>query len=200
MKKTTLIILIALIQTMSCLGKQADTCNSLWSISPNPFSSFTYITIYDLDADTVSLKIYNRWGDIVYEFFTDSIISGTITLTFNADFLTDGIYFLLLIKNNELCSKWLAKDITASLPDTYSNAEINLVINPVPAKDYINISFNKEITGQISITDINGKIVYAGKLVDQNEKTINTNSISRGIYLIQIRTQNKIFTEKFIKI
>jgi len=113
--------------------------------------------------------------------------------------LPDGLYFARLSKNNEICIKKLLKDVTASLPHSYSNSELRMVINPVPAKDYINISVNKEITGHISIIDINGKIVYADKLVDQNEKTININSISKGIYLIQIMTQNQIFTEKFIK-
>ncbi|MCH8317094.1 MAG: T9SS type A sorting domain-containing protein [Bacteroidetes bacterium] len=169
MKKIYLIILIAIIQTISCFGKQADICDSLWSISPNPFASYTNITIYDLDVDTVSLKVYNMWGDLVYEYFLDSI-SGTITLTFNNNSLPDGQYLAYLITNNDTCIKKLKKDITASLPDTYSKAELNLVIKPIPAKDYINISVNKEITGHIQITDINGKIVYADKLVDQKNK------------------------------
>jgi len=86
MKKIYLIILIATIQTISCFGKQADICDSLWSISPNPFSSYTNITIYDLNVDTVSLEIYNILRENVYEYFSDSVISGTITLTFKALF------------------------------------------------------------------------------------------------------------------
>jgi hypothetical protein len=71
--------------------------------------------------------------------------------------------------------------------------KITVSVYPNPAKDRINIRSNETIQ-QISIIDLNGKVVYSG-----NEKSINVSNLSNGVYFIKTVTLNGISNIKFVK-
>lgn len=77
-----------------------------------------------------------------------------------------------------------------------SNNQISVYPNPV--NDVLNIDFKNEIIESIEIIDITGKSVFVMNNGDAN--TINTSSMTNGIYTLLIKTPNKIITKKFIKL
>jgi len=85
----------------------------------------------------------------------------------------------------------------------------NTVINevkffPNPAKDVLNISFDLELSGKVSIDvfDLLGAQVYTAKLgnkgVGLHSKTINTESLKDGIYFLRITSNDSPLTRKFM--
>lgn len=89
---------------------------------------------------------------------------------------------------------------TSAIDDS-KNFLLNVLIypNPVKKEEALTVSVknynNKKIN--ISIININGQILY-NQTSDSNKYKINTSTFSKGIYLIKIISDNKIFTNKFI--
>lgn len=70
----------------------------------------------------------------------------------------------------------------------------NIIIYPNPASDFINVK-SKDKNYNLKIYNSNGALV---KVVDKINK-VDISNLSSGIYLIEVTTQNKRFTKKFIK-
>ena len=76
--------------------------------------------------------------------------------------------------------------------EEFEKNKINIYPNPV--KEIIYLS---NITGtEYEIFDILGKSITKGKI---NESQINVNSLSKGIYILKVKKEEKIFNQKFIK-
>lgn len=94
-------------------------------------------------------------------------------------------------------------DSTIAFPEqgcdfTDSVATIPLVdfsIYPNPFDSFIQIDINNS-SYTLSLSDINGKTIIQQK----NKSHLATENILPGIYLLQIRTHNKIYSKKVIKI
>ncbi len=67
---------------------------------------------------------------------------------------------------------------------------------PNPAKDFIqfNDAFNSELS--ITISRLNGELIYTKK-INRNESKINISHLENGMYILNI---NGLYTESFIKI
>lgn len=74
----------------------------------------------------------------------------------------------------------------------YNNTEIS--IYPNPTTDYININ-SSEKNNTIKITDLTGKVI----LNEVNTTKINVRHLTKGIYIINIKTDNSESIQKFIK-
>lgn len=80
-----------------------------------------------------------------------------------------------------------------------NNDKISVYPNPAP-KGQLNIHIN-DFVGKINIqvADLNGRIVY--KVADSNfniDKSINLNSLQKGIYILKVNNETINFTEKII--
>lgn len=80
-----------------------------------------------------------------------------------------------------------------------NNDKISVYPNPAP-KGQLNIHIN-DFVGKINIqvADLNGRIVY--KVTDSNfniDKSINLNSLQKGIYILKVNNETINFTEKII--
>jgi PKD repeat protein len=76
--------------------------------------------------------------------------------------------------------------------------DINFMIYPNPAKDYINLTSESIIDGYI-IYDIKGSLISKGIKNNSNDLTINLKNIYSGIYFLEIKSGNIKETVKFIK-
>lgn len=74
----------------------------------------------------------------------------------------------------------------------YNKTVISIYPNPVI--DHININSNEKINS-IQITDLTGKVI----LDETTTNKINVNHLSKGVYLIKIKTDNSESIQKFIK-
>ena len=83
------------------------------------------------------------------------------------------------------------------------NEDKVLWLYPNPASDMANIDVNvanQESDVEINVFDLSGKIVekvYAGKLETGAHKfSCNTNKLNKGIYLIMLREDNKMYQKR----
>ena len=70
----------------------------------------------------------------------------------------------------------------------------NIQIYPNPASNFINISTNATEISDLIIKDMSGKVVYTDNF--NSKISINTESYSKGIYLIDVKNKNGIYSKK----
>lgn len=82
--------------------------------------------------------------------------------------------------------------------DTFSSS----TIYPNPSKDFITLAWNGIIVSKITITSIEGKIIYASRTLEsQKEISINVEQYPSGIYNVIIENKDqKSISKKFIKL
>ncbi|NUM31920.1 MAG: T9SS type A sorting domain-containing protein [Bacteroidetes bacterium] len=79
-----------------------------------------------------------------------------------------------------------------------------LIINPVPAGDFIKFSFfiNKDMKNiGVDVIDLLGKKLISKNIDCKNGKvseTLNTEQLANGIYFLILKTQNSVYVQKFI--
>jgi hypothetical protein len=172
---------------------QVDTLTA----SLNPFPTSTDLTIHNLTNDTVSFKIYNSTGLIVADFFESNVLTGTITVTFDADTLPNGVYFAILTKNSENRVLKLVKDPNATgLIFNSTNLETEIIqIYPNPAVNLLSISTGLKIT-ELKIFNSSGKLLQS---TNGEQKTIDLTNLDSGFYLLFLKTEDTYFIKKIFK-
>ncbi|HUX96773.1 MAG TPA: T9SS type A sorting domain-containing protein [Bacteroidales bacterium] len=75
----------------------------------------------------------------------------------------------------------------------------DIIIYPVPAHNYLNIS-NIQNIQRIDIQTITGKRIWSQKINNEENMVIPLSGIKDGIYIVYLNRQGKIHTRKFIKI
>ncbi len=71
--------------------------------------------------------------------------------------------------------------------------ELNLSVFPNPVQSQLNIQ-TPETINYYTVYDLNGK-----KMIEGINTSINTQTLSTGLYIIEINVQGKIITQKFLK-
>ena len=95
----------------------------------------------------------------------------------------------------------LIKNPNYTIPYTIKeNKQSNFFIFPNPATDFINIDMEKSINSKykLIIIDMFGKQVYGNLLFDKQSK-IDVSNLSRGVYIMEIRSTDWVSRRKFIK-
>ena len=69
-------------------------------------------------------------------------------------------------------------------------------VYPNPATNEINVTSDEPLTN-VTILDITGKIVYTSSEITSNQ-TVNVSSLNRGIYMVQVMTDNKTSVKRLI--
>lgn len=185
--------LFTLIFTITCITGFGQ--NQKVTASPNPFINSTQITLHDLENDTVDVDIYNIVGQLVDSYFNNIVLSGTVTVTFNAHSLDDGVFIVRTSINSDEEIIQIVKDSTAtSVTPLSNNKEITLY--PNPAKDHININSNEPIE-TISIYNSKGTLVKESSNLKQTG-LLDISNLSAGIYVTKIKTKKSLYTQKLI--
>jgi len=83
----------------------------------------------------------------------------------------------------------------ANIIDISSN---ELSIYPNPVKNFLNIEFNEVNNYDITVFDVNGKIVINSNLINSNLATINVNDLNAGIYFVLIKSDKLNISQKII--
>jgi hypothetical protein len=71
------------------------------------------------------------------------------------------------------------------------------IINPFDSE--LSISFEEQMTGNVSLTDINGRILIETVFNNESEIQLNTMNVSSGTYFLTFDANGKIITRKLIK-
>lgn len=94
----------------------------------------------------------------------------------------------------------LNSDTLTFIPDKKEYSDFKIAPNPFSNK--ISIVGENEFKGNsyFTITNISGKNILAGKLRSfTQEETLDLSTLIKGVYILQIVSNNKIFTKKIIK-
>ncbi|NOY50539.1 MAG: T9SS type A sorting domain-containing protein [Chlorobi bacterium] len=81
--------------------------------------------------------------------------------------------------------------------DNIADASI-LSIYPNPATDVLNIKAEKRLSGNLTISDISGRVVFNEYIVDADFITVNISNLTKGLYSISIDDSKSHNSGKFI--
>lgn len=74
-----------------------------------------------------------------------------------------------------------------------------IFLSPNPASTYLDVKYISSKDAQYSILNNQGRIIMNGTL-DGNKNRLDISSLSQGIYFLQIRLEENMSVEKFVKI
>ncbi|MGB0888087.1 MAG: T9SS type A sorting domain-containing protein [Vicingaceae bacterium] len=87
---------------------------------------------------------------------------------------------------------------TPTLVKSIANNEKELIkIYPNPVQNKLFFELDNEEVLQLEIIDFSGKLILSKK--DYTKKNVDVSSLSQGIYVLRISTQNGITTNRFVK-
>ena len=75
----------------------------------------------------------------------------------------------------------------------------NLKIYPLPVRDRINVSAGDKIIRSVILTSMNGAIV-ANVSKPSKVVSLNVSSLSQGVYIINVMTDNEEYSRKIMKV
>jgi len=142
-------------------------------------------------SDVIIVGTDVKWYDNLNDATNSKNILSTNTLLINGK-----VYYITQTINGCPSSPQAIKHYNGVLSvneDIKTN--LNFIIIPNPAKDYLTIETNEEIK-EFSIFDLNGRLL---KSETTNKTNINISDLNKGVYLIKIKSENKISIAKFIK-
>lgn len=132
-----------------------------------------------------------------------SAVSATFTSTNNLN-VPGGTYILLIsaISGGQfvpLGSNYFSNPILVQVPNRVAvnnvASEKTIQIYPNPATDVININLNDATSAQISVMDMQGRVIK-NVTANSNIVTITTQDIAPGIYMVQVRANGTVITQK----
>jgi hypothetical protein len=87
---------------------------------------------------------------------------------------------------------------TLAILSTQNEVNNPFIIYPNPAKDKLSISFTEPTTGSVSLADILGKTHFEQKIYKQKSVEINVSTLKKGFYLVLIKTNEELYSQKII--
>lgn len=73
--------------------------------------------------------------------------------------------------------------------NTPDNSDLQVLLYPNPATDFVTIKLQTQVMEKLQISDIKGGVLYAETL-QSNQKELNTSSFAKGMYFLTITTTN----------
>ena len=127
-----------------------------------------------------------------YDCDTDMVIEGANERTFLPD--SDGNYRVQIYKG--ACS-FFTDCVTFTLVNT-KEEEIRISISPNPSNGLIYLKGDQEIsTYKISLFDLTGRAIYAGKKINSNG-LLDLSNANKGVYMLRLDDGEKSKVEKII--
>jgi len=72
---------------------------------------------------------------------------------------------------------------------TYKTDDITFSVHPNPSNGYFNITSSHNLN-YISVTDLNGRIIYEMHIVSDNNYTLNLSEFAAGSYILRVMDEN----------
>ncbi len=173
------------------------TTGDTLTVNPNPFDSIAVIHFEITNNDTVSLNVYNRWGQTIKNYFTSTVLtSGSYSFNFDGDTLPNDNYFVHLKINSKSRVVSISKTNTpVSVSEKYNN-RLTTLLYPNPTTTLLQIPIDGKKT--IIVTDVNGKVVFSSTI---ESNAVSLSDIANGNYTVTILSENKklLAIQKIIK-
>jgi hypothetical protein len=196
MKKSLLLLLLALVANTLLCKAQPDT------LTITPHASFVDTLVFSFgtdEGDTITLEMYNRWGNRIVSFLNKEIMPADNYeyIYAGGDSLETGTYFVSFIRNGSReGTKYVYKTDSAVGIRKNKVATDYLFLYPNPSTTYITIGIEGE--KQIAITNLQGKEVRRFSTTEEN---ISVLDLPTGQYILTVQYENgeRIGFGKFIK-
>lgn len=170
---------------------QTDT---VLSAAPNPFIDSTVITVHNVENDTVTLDVYNRWGQNVAHYYDSVVMSGTFSVTFAGKALPEGVYIAALTLDGQRFSLPLIKDSSAITAIQPSPEPQGIQVVPNPVMNRLAVITLLEVQ-ELELYDLNGK-----KLMETSQANLDLQGLGKGLYLLHVRTKTRAYIRRIIKL
>jgi hypothetical protein len=173
-----------------------NSCNSIATTNDNGFITSNYMETSQMNVDGLWVMKLDEAGDSVFSIYAP------VKLEPKEIFQTeDGLY--LFLANNMYGTPRLVKtdstgDVITHIPKLQPSVE-TIYCYPNPFDDELNICLDKSLEkeGLINIYNVVGTLVYSQNI--SFDEKIDTRMLNNGIYFIELKIDDKIFTNKLIK-
>ncbi|PCI19421.1 hypothetical protein COB64_03760 [Candidatus Wolfebacteria bacterium] len=171
------------------------------TIAPDPFVDTTTITFSLSFSDTVSLIVYNQFGELIDSILNEQLMpAGTQSIQFIGDTLPIGKYFAHLDVDTHLIVTQFIKIGQLTLGEVrYGLEQLNINIFPNPTTGLITITnLPQEIT-KIAVYNVLGELVLNQELIESNKALIHLDDLPNGVYFLQVSNGENAMSVKVIK-
>ena len=121
------------------------------------------------------------------------------TYTTNVQFYSTSTSFPSPIINAVEYTSALGCAALKAATDANQSLENEFVSYPNPASDVVTINAGSQTIKEISILDLKGAIVLNRKDIDATQETVKIDHLLNGTYVIMIKTNSEVVTQKMIK-
>ncbi len=200
MGKLKIIALLVLIGASNFLLKAQDSI----SIFPNPTTGPVTIEISLSHTDTVTINIYNRWGQVAIHPITDTILQiGIHPILIDLSTKANEVYFgLVAFRHSDRRIFQILKQATL-----FIHAETNLTQNqiqifPNPVGQFMKIAIPENMISKpcnLTLFNLQGNKIKIVQM-DQcdNELVVELENIPNGMYFLRIENEQGFYQSKFI--
>jgi hypothetical protein len=158
-------------------------------IAPNPFVDTTSFVFTLPISDTVSLVVYDRWGQLIDTPVNEQLMpQGTHSVIF----IGDTIPYPYAVENIEIPIISPVNSVKNEL-DNYVNFEVY----PNPTIGQINVTGLTQETTRVVVYNVLGELVYDDRLIDNQ---LDLSSLSSGAYILHVTQRKTTFRKKVIKL
>ncbi|MGB0391955.1 MAG: T9SS type A sorting domain-containing protein [Salibacteraceae bacterium] len=180
--------------------------------SPNVYPAGNYFGLYEVNLQGNSSQDLTIIGQsdivsgnqIIVNNFVE--LQAGVTLRIDPNEMYPGCTELLEPVNNEyidgFCrsfTPYYHKLENSNITKPETTPDINLQISPNPANDFIIVDINaNEVKLEIWITDLSGKTIVSKNNYSQSKIQIPVSSVAAGMYIVFVRINNHIYSEKIV--
>ncbi|MEA3450670.1 MAG: T9SS type A sorting domain-containing protein [Bacteroidota bacterium] len=162
-------------------------------------SKLNEFQIYKFDEPVeVTDTFYIGWKKVVDDFMNVGMDLNSTDEQYK--FETSYGYWRQSSLNGVLMLRPIFGDVDLVKNTEHINDEVLFNVYPNPAQEYISIQFDNIDYEQknIRIIDMSGRIIKTAETFSDFEK-IDVSVFQQGLYILEIRTQNKVYRQKFVK-
>ena len=143
--------------------------------------------------------------DIAGDPFTPAASGNTATLNFNYNIENNWdasqIYVLAFVQNMD--TKEVLNSGTRFDPVVSSTGEANVATDfkvfPNPASGLINIQFQEALTGNVSLLDARGAVVWNNRIDQVQNTTADISPFAPGLYILRVQSDRGTSQQRLVK-
>ncbi len=155
-------------------------------------SSYNY---FSLDSVSVVWTLLDTNGIVVSNYTVSYLVTNPALGVFSATLIVFCPQKAAEVNTIQITDQILLDPAQMGILEN-SNVELN-VINPFDSE--LSISFNESMSGNVSLIDINGRVLVKSEFENESKIQLNTLNISSGTYFLTIESNGKIIMRKLIK-
>ncbi len=192
------------VRAVNSCGNGPSSDSLIISLKESLYADFSYTT----DANVVNFQ-NKSFPELMLNSYSWSFGDGMFSIEKNPNhqYTSNGTYEVSLTVSNPFCQNNTTKtNIPISANNIFQHQEqyyneFNLYPNPTNKLLYLNILDKNIMVESIEIINQSGKItqIHQANFVN-NEQNIDISNLKTGIYIINIRSKEKQYRRKFIKL